>query len=57
MMKSGYPEKYREGVLQAALVGYQRQVEASDRGQNPLYRPREWREEERKRGKCLKKVV
>ena len=34
-----------------------RQVEASERGERPLYRPREWREEERRRKKYLKKAA
>ena len=48
MMISGYPEHYRASVLQAVLTGYRRQVEAAQRGEKPLYRPRQWKEEERK---------
>ena len=54
MMISGYPEHYRASVLQAVLTGYSRQVEAAQRGEKPLYRPRQWREEERRRGRSLK---
>ena len=39
------------------MVGYERQVEASDRGEKPLYRPREWKQEERQREKHLKKAA
>ena len=56
MMRSGYPETYREGVLCSVLTGYARQVEASQRGDKPLYRPREWHRVERRRAKQLKKA-
>jgi hypothetical protein len=42
MMVSGYPEDYRRGVIESAVACYQRQVAASDRGEVPLYRPRDW---------------
>ena len=35
MMRLGYPETYREGVLRSVLTGYGRQVEASLRGNKP----------------------
>ena len=55
MMKSGYPEQYRREVLEASIIGYQRQVAASEAGVKPLYRPRGWRRRERTRKKRLKK--
>ena len=57
MLRSGYPEQYRAGVLQAVITGYERQVEASERGEKPLYRPREWMEEERRKRKRLKRAA
>jgi hypothetical protein len=57
MLHSGYPEDYRAGVLQAALVGYQRQVEADAKGDKPLYRPREWRQEERRKRRGLRRAA
>ena len=57
MLRSGYPEEFRAGVLESALVGYQRQVEASQRGQTPLYRPRAWKEQERRMRKQMKKAA
>ena len=42
MMVSGYPEDYRRGVLESAVACYERQVVASERGEVPLYRPRDW---------------
>ena len=52
---SGYDEVYRGEVIRDAVVGYERQVAASDRGKKPLYRPREWKQEERLKEKHLKK--
>ena len=37
---SGYDEVYRGEVIRDAVVGYERQVAASDREEKPLYRPR-----------------
>ena len=54
MMVSGYPQAYRESILRSALTGYRKQVEASHRGLKPLYRPRGWGVEERRRRKRLK---
>ena len=53
MLQSGYPEHYRAGLLQAAITGYRRQVQASERGEKPLYRPREWMVKERKKRRHL----
>ena len=50
-------KEFRAGVLESALVGYKRQVEASERGETPLYRPRAWKEGERRRKKQLKKAA
>ena len=47
MKRSGYPEDYRKEVLEASIVGYKKQVTASEAGEKPLYRPREWRRQER----------
>ena len=44
-------------MLKAALEGYQNQVEADRNGEKPLYRPREWREEDRRKRKSLRKVA
>ena len=38
-------------------MGYGRQVEAADRGEKPLYRPRQWKEQERRRAKSLKRAA
>jgi hypothetical protein len=57
MMISGYPEDYRRGVLESAVACYQRQVAASDRGEVPLYRPRDWQAHARRRKKQLAKMA
>ena len=56
MMISGYPEDFRRGVIESAVACYQRQVEASRRGEVPLYRPRDWQAPERRRKKLLAKM-
>ena len=57
MMLSGYPEGYRQEILEAAVVGYRRQVAASERGERPLYRGREWNKKERTNEKRMKKAA
>ena len=56
MMRSGYPEQYRREVLEDSIVGYQRQVTASEKGETPLYRGREWNKQERTKKKKMKKA-
>ena len=56
MMLSGYPEDYRRGVIEPAVKGYEAQVAASDRGEVPLYRPRDWQPQARRRKKLLAKA-
>ena len=56
LLESGYPEYFRAGILRAALTGYNKQAEADFRGSVPLYRPREWQQEERRRKKLIKKA-
>ena len=53
---SGYPEHFRAGILRAALTGYYKQVEADSRGSTPLYRPRQWQQEERRKKKLIQKA-
>ena len=54
---SGYDEVYRGEIISDAVIGYERQVAASERGEKPLYRPREWRKEERQERKLLSKAA
>ena len=57
MMVSGYPEDYKRGVTESVVACYQRQVTASDRGEVPLYRPRDWQAQARRRKKLLAKMA
>ena len=57
MWLSGYPEDNRIGVIESVVKGYERQVAASERGEVPLYRPRDWQSVTRRRKKLLKKVA
>ena len=57
MMISGYPETFRAGVVQSAIVGYQRLAMACQRGERPLYRPRLRQQEARRRTKKLKRAA
>ena len=57
MMISGYPEDYRRGVLESAVACYQCQLTASDQGEVPLYRPRDWQAPARRRKKQLAKMA
>ena len=56
MARSGYPESYRTEVIKSGVVGYERQVEASRSGEKPLFRPRGWQQEERRRRKMVRKT-
>ena len=55
MMRSGYPEEFRREVLESSIIGYRKQVAASESGEKPLYRPRDWNRQERSKRKMLKK--
>ena len=57
MKWSGYNAKYRGEVITAAVVGYERLLEAVDRGERPLHRPREWQAGERRKKKLLSKAA
>ena len=57
MMVSGYPEDFRRGVIESAVVCYERQVAASRSGAKPLYRPRAWQAVERRRKKLISKMA
>ena len=56
MMVSGYPEDFRRGVIESAVACYQSQVEASKRGEVPMYRPRDWQAPARRKKKLLAKM-
>ena len=55
MKEAGYDEKYRKRVLLAAISIYDKKVEDDKRGIRPLFRPKSWQKEERKKEKTYKK--
>ena len=57
MARSGYPEGYRLEVIKSGILGFERQLEADRNGQKPLFRPREWQKEERRRKKMVRKAA
>ena len=57
MTRSGCNEAYREVVMKSGLAGFEKQLEASRMGTKPLFRPRGWNREERRKRKMVKKAV
>ena len=53
---SGWDEKSRYDFIMAGLTGYKRQLERAEAGICPLYRPREWDRESRRKKKILAKT-
>ena len=51
MQYSGYDQKFRTEVVRSALKAYGAVVEKDACGEEPMYRPRGWRSEERARKK------
>ena len=43
MQYSGYDREFRAQVVESAVKAYERILEKDRRGEEPLYRPREWR--------------
>ena len=56
MLVSGYNSKFRLEVIQAAVVGYERKVARAESGGPPLYRPRDYQPEERRKKKLMSKT-
>ena len=57
MMVSGYNADYRRGIIESAVKGYEAQVAADLAGEKPLYRPRGWQQESRRRRKRMKRAA
>ena len=53
MKISGYNERFRGEIIRSAVIGFERQCEAADRGTRPLFRPREFQQEQRRRTKLM----
>ena len=56
MMVSGYHAKFRLEVIKAAVTGYERKVFQAENGGQPLYRPRGYKPEERRKKKLMSKT-
>ena len=56
MKCSGYNEKFRKEVITDGIRTFEKQVERSRRGIRPLYRPKQYEEEMRKKSKEIKKT-
>ena len=51
MREADYSKNYRRSVLQQALAIYNRKVEEEKNAERPIYRPKSWQKEERKKMK------
>ena len=51
MKDAGYSEGYRKRILQQALSIYDSKIREEREGQRPVYRPKSWQKEERKKKK------
>ena len=56
MRKAGYKERYRKSVLQHALQINDRKWKDERDGTRPIYRPKDWKREERMEGKKEKRL-
>ena len=57
MWISGYSEDWRQNILESGLKCFEKQVDRSERGEVPLFRPRGWKMEERRTKKRIKKAA
>ena len=57
MQYSGYDQKFRYDVLTTALAAYKKIKENDEKGEAPMYRPKNWRKEERRKIKESKKTT
>ena len=55
MKEAGYSEGYRRRVLMAAIKIYDQKIEDERKGVRPLFRPKTWNKEERRKEKETKK--
>ena len=57
MKISGYSEKDRLVVIQKGVEAYEKQVKRAEDGECPLYRPKEYNQEERRKKKLRTKMA
>ena len=55
MYHAGYSESFRQDVIKQAIARYEGMLKADGDGHHPLYRPRDWKEQERKEQRGRKK--
>jgi len=55
MMLSGYSENFRLEVISSGVAGYEKQLARAEAGTCPLYRPKGYMKEERRKKKLIKK--
>ena len=55
LRRSGYPATVRHQVIKTAIERWDRMMEEEDAGVRPMYRPREWKEKERRLAKEKKR--
>ena len=55
LKNSGYQKKFRKEVLDGIMKGFEKMKENDKMGIRPMYRSREWNQEERKLSKFNKK--
>ena len=55
MMMSGYSEKFRLEVISSGVAGYEKQLARAAAGTCPLYRPKGYEKEERRKKNLIKK--
>ena len=51
LLNSGYDSKYRKQILISGKKAWAKMKEAEIKGEKPIYRPRTWREKERREEK------
>ena len=57
MKESGYGENFRLEVFTSGMSGFQKQVKRDKEGVRPLYRPKGYKEDERRKKKLLEKTA
>ena len=55
MQASGYDKNLRLEILKSAMKAYRRKVDDDKKGEQPLYRRREWKKKERRKEKEIKR--
>ena len=55
MFHAGYSESFRQDIVKQSIARYEGMLKADSDGHHPLYRPRDWQEQERRDKKNKKK--